>query len=454
MSDFQTPAMGDVDNFLSLFDARIARLENGGSLPDSALGVRRMWLPEISGATIVTGFASGHGWTVNGTATGGSINLNDTSTPGPLSAQSVTVVNGSSGTNKIQKGGLALNLTGKSILVWMKFTGGTSIDPGVTCVLSDAAFTNLYIGQTNGPPGGTGVALHDPESGWYCVEFFVPDMTVQGTPTIGAIDTIRIGVNSSGAQGSGTSTQVVSFGGVGYRTLPSAYPNGVVSFTFDDALASDFTLARPTLAKYGYAGTSYVIADAVGSTGPTVAQYRQMQDELGWEVAGHAFTTTAHNTRFENLSAGALLSELQSLKGWLLANGFPSEAWASPGGTSPESVWAVARQYFTSHRTAGYITAWLTKATQTAPAVRPYNLIAPTWDASQGATVVSFKAAIDKAKATQSWLIFNFHQVTAAASSGENVSSADLDSIAAYCQSQGVAVRTISGVQKDTGLAF
>lgn len=429
----------------------------GGSLT-AGIDVSQPWLPEAFGATLITGFAAGHGWSQRNGGAGYSVTMNDTTVPGPFATQSITVVNGTgAGQPGAQKQTLALDMTGKSLLVWFKYTNASSAYPGVIVYLSDATFTNYYLGQINGPPGATSPAfLHPPENGWYCVEFFPSQMTLTGSLALTAIDSIRIVVNSSASQGAGTGNEIVSFGGVATRPWPSAvaYPNGVVSFTFDDGGNSDFIYARTVLGNYGVAGTSYVIADGVdgisGSTSSTVAQYRQMQEELGWEVAGHAYTLANHNTRYENLSPAALTAELQSLKAWLLNNGFTSENWASPGGSASSAVWLEAHKYFSSHRNAGYITNWLLNSQQAAPPVRPYDLIAPTWDASSGATVASFKAAIDKTKTNKAWLIFNMHGVTTAASSGLSINTTDLDSLVSYALAQGLAVQPVGSVMKTT----
>src|SRR5256885_1852373 len=51
-----------------------------------------------------------------------------------------------------------------------------------------------------------------------------------------------------------------------YAATTNPSPRAQVSFTFDDGLASAYTQAAPTLAKYGLSGTNYVITNCVGMT--------------------------------------------------------------------------------------------------------------------------------------------------------------------------------------------
>src|SRR5438105_14429313 len=80
----------------------------------------------------------------------------------------------------------------------------------------------------------------------------------------------------------------------------SPVPAAKVSFTFDDGLTSTYANAAPTLAKYGFTGTDYVITGCVGmTTAPntcrantdttymTWAQVQALQNSYGWEIGSH-----------------------------------------------------------------------------------------------------------------------------------------------------------------------
>src|SRR5688572_33114414 len=60
-------------------------------------------------------------------------------------------------------------------------------------------------------------------------------------------------------------------------------PDAKVSFTFDDGLTSAFTQAAPTLAQYGFSGTSYVTTGCVGmSTVPNTCPEHNDTPHMTW----------------------------------------------------------------------------------------------------------------------------------------------------------------------------
>lgn len=408
---------------------------------------RRKWLPENYGATMIETFQSGHGWTELNAAsgTGGpGVNLNYTTIMSPWSDRSIRMINGSVGTEEVAKGGYTLDMTGKTLLVWVRYPGTVGFTTPVLQVrLGDATMTNYYTG-TSTPYSAGNIA---PSAGeWVCHEFFIPEMTLTGTLALNAITKIAVGATAD------TGGRIVLLAAIATKPTSSVYSNGVISITFDDSNATDYTLARQTLGKYNLPATCYLIADIVGTTGPTVANYTEMQDSLGWEIGGHAYTLANHNTRLENLSAVAMENELRWLKEWLLDNGFSGEHFASPGGTASLAAITNILKYFASHRNAGqFVSAFA--STQSAPPVTPRMLAGSTFDATS-APVATCTAFIDKVKAAKSWGIFNFHTIHATTSSGIQMSQANLDTICAYIVSQGVACRTVGRVMQEVGLAY
>lgn len=390
---------------------------------------RQRWQGASYNSTRVATFASGHGWTA--TAGNGIVALNDTAVPGPFSDQSISITNSTSTASYVEKTGLTLDLSASSITVWIKRDTPTVTTPNITLYLGDSALTNYYT-ITFSP---TTIVDAD-ANGWECYEFFPALMTAFGSPSLASVARIRFRLEASTP-----GALVVHLGAVTIRPLAStAYPNGIVTFTFDDSNASDFTHARPVLAAYDFPATCYLIADQTSAA--KAANYRQMQQHLGWEIAGHAYTVANHDARYESLSDAAVYAEARDLRNWMDDHGFTSDAFASPGGTIGTAGWTQVRKFFNSHRTAGIVSGTIVRM-QTAPPQRVFNIIAPTWAAG---SLAQFQAAIDKAKAYKTWMLFNLHGVTSAASSGQSISSADLNTIAAYCQSQGVAVRTVEQV--------
>ncbi len=217
-----------------------------------------------------------------------------------------------------------------------------------------------------------------------------------------------------------------------------------VSFTFDDGFRSAYTIAAPTLAEYGLVGTSYPITSCVGT--PTRqcpvknfgfmswAQIQALQNQYGWEVGSHTVTHKAMTT----LTAAKVSQELINSKNALTNHGIAANAYCSPYGDYSNNVIAAVARNYTSHRgfaDTGYNTF-------------PYNdYLLYVQPVQVGVSVDQVKSYIDYAKAHNMWLILAFHDISPTPSQDPNdfqYSSADLESIAAYTASQGVASTTIS----------
>ena len=68
-----------------------------------------------------------------------------------------------------------------------------------------------------------------------------------------------------------------------YAATTNVTPTAKVSFTFDDGLSSASTQAAPTLAKYGFTGTDYVITGCVGmTTAPNTCHANNDATYMSW----------------------------------------------------------------------------------------------------------------------------------------------------------------------------
>ena len=139
-------------------------------------------------------------------------------------------------------------------------------------------------------------------------------------------------------------------------------PTAKVSFTFDDGLASAYTQAAPTLAKYGLTGTNYVITNCVGmTTTPNTcradtnrpymswAQVQALQNTYGWEIGSH---TVDHKCLASNakqdpgdcqastLTTAQVDTELANSKSALASHGIAATDFAPPYGDYNTSVMA------------------------------------------------------------------------------------------------------------------
>ncbi len=248
----------------------------------------------------------------------------------------------------------------------------------------------------------------------------------------------------------------------------SPQPSAKVSFTFDDNLTSADTQAAPTLAKYGYTGTDYVITGCVGMTSVpntcranpdasymTWSQIAQLHNQYGWEIGAHtvnhyclASTGDGSDCQTFQLTPAQVSQELTQSKADLAAHGYDATDMATPyGDYNNDSLAQIAKSY----------------ASQRGFADIGYN----NWPNSDyylkeqqvqgGVDVATVQSYVDSAIANKQWLVLVFHDIKTRASrkSGDyEYSTANLDKIAAYIKSKNVPVVNVSDglVKSDVNL--
>lgn len=93
---------------------------------------------------------------------------------------------------------------------------------------------------------------------------------------------------------------------------------GHVVFSFDDSHGMDYTLAYPTLSRYGFQGAFFPpIASVTAESDPSTAEYREMAAD-GWDVGGH----TLHHERLPNYSKREQREILRENRDQLRRKGF------------------------------------------------------------------------------------------------------------------------------------
>jgi len=225
----------------------------------------------------------------------------------------------------------------------------------------------------------------------------------------------------------------------------SAFPNGVASFSFDDSYSTTYTLGRPCFDKYGFAATAYTIAqetdgavhrNAVPSI--TQAQLYNLQT-LGWDIAGHAFTSAAHDNRLDTLSASDLDSEMGQLRRWLDLNGYRGGShFAYPGGVYNAAVEQTTLRYFATARETGTIPKQYPVPSMPGR-IKTVNITYPV-------TLSTIYTEIDRAYTYKTWIVFVLHNLITSGI-GWPLRS-DLQSIIDYCVTKGIPVRTVDEVTR------
>lgn len=247
-------------------------------------------------------------------------------------------------------------------------------------------------------------------------------------------------------------------------TNPS--PAAKVSFTFDDGYNSALTQAAPTLAKYGFSGTDYIITNCVGmTTAPNTCrantdatymswdQITQLKNTYGWEIGSHTVTHPylatfdATDGQPAPLTAAQVTQELIQSKTDLAAHGFNATAFAPPYGDYNPAVLSQIAKYYSSMRgfqDTGYNT-W------------PNNdYLIRDQHIEGNVSVKTVQGYIDTAIKNNQWLVLTFHDIKTKASKVADdyeYSTANLDKIAAYVKSKNVPVVNVSSglVTSDAG---
>lgn len=378
-----------------------------------------------------TTFQSGHGWTA---PSGGT--FSDDTSDYVLGSQSVELITtGNGAIRQVRKLGMSnMDITGKTIRLVLKVVGLSHVST-LALRLGDTSLTN-YFEVTVWNPGDTKATL---EGEWTTLDFnfnAASLATETGSPDLSTITDIAVLVYDDGA-----APVTVNLNAVGFVPESSAFPNGVVTFGFDDCYVSHFTEGRKKLDQYGFAATEFAIADVVGASGTylSLAQLNGLRDNSGWEIAGHCYSADNHTTRLTNLSASELDDDLYQMRNWLAENGFgESDHFAYPGGAWNTTVEAATRKYFSSAR----LTA-IAQLPTVGPA-RPHRI--PSRAVTSATSTASLQTAIDRAYANKNWLILPFHKIVTTTSGSDDYSIANFGTIVDYVATKGIAVRTMGEV--------
>lgn len=222
-----------------------------------------------------------------------------------------------------------------------------------------------------------------------------------------------------------------------------------VSFTFDDGLVSAVNQAAPTLQKYGFSGTDYVITGCVGMNRTpntchantsvqymTWSQIKKLQSTYGWEIGSHSdthpylATKDASDGQPKVLTPAQVTAELVNSKNKLAAQGISATDFSTPYGDYNNAVLAQIAKYYASHR--GFA--------DEGNNVWPNNdYLLYDMRVQEGVSVAQVKQRIDQAITNNQWLILTFHNIKTVPKSNPDdyeYSVAELDQIAAYVKSK------------------
>lgn len=394
----------------------------GVAAADSQVDGLGIWVPSDDRVAVapnqelvVTSFPSGHGWVGAGAGT-----ASDDTVDFVLGDRSLKIVTQGTGAAAYATKTLAapMDLSDKFLRMAVKVDDYTKLASLELFISTDSAFTN-YAKASLVPNPVVGWPWI-PSGQWVIATISLGDLQVlAGTPApYSSINTFRVRATDIGG---GVGNAVTAH--YNLVSASKAPTRGIVSFTFDDGLTSQYTEARKKLDQYRFPGTAYVIADRVG-TDMTLAQLQNLRDYSGWEIASHAYAKTVHDATHTGVASDVAESDFLKVKQWLKKNGMlGSDHYAMPLGQWNATTQALARKYFRSSRTIFGAPATSVAVRETWPPADPHRL--RCWTISSTTTIASVLAAIDKANTNKEWLILLVHSV----GPGLNMTVADFGSM-------------------------
>ncbi|MCJ0906209.1 polysaccharide deacetylase family protein [Rhodococcus sp. ARC_M6] len=389
--------------------------------------------------SIVTNFEAGHGWTVQN-AGGGTSNLNDTSAFA-FGTQSVRLTTAGAGASTIvEKLGIPAIPVGRMYRLWVKVDAPDTLNR-VRVMLSDApAFTSYYTLESFFSSAGIPEVQRPFKAGeWVPISLPWSIAVATGSPVRGSLTNIRVLVNDRSVPAT------VRLGRL--ETMPDPvplFPSGVVSLTYDDTFASAYTVVRPHLDKYGFAGTLFPILERFGQAGYlTTAQCDALAFTSGWEIGAHASTYAKHVQSVTGMTSAERVAEFTTLRAWQQARGYAASSFAYPNGTVDAATEFDLRKFYGTGRLAlGRFSA--TGADEQQNPSIPTRIYAQN---PGNLTLAQMKAEVDRAVANKSWLVFVFHDVLTTKVGANDVATADHLALVDYIAASGVAVRTMDQVR-------
>ena len=401
-------------------------------------------------------FQTGHGWTATGSGVGSS-SLNDTSTfiKGTQCATITSAGNAGQCAFRIE-GGPAFTITpGQAVRLTFQVASITCLNK-ISFYAGASSLANYFswLVHTSSSTGQNIVQSGE----WVQVTLdWSSVLNAGGSCSLSAAGVPSVTTGFTDMQVTfydlGTGPVTVHLQAVEIVPATSAtFPSGVVSVVTDDSFENFWTLGRPVMDTYGYRGTSYTIAQNIGTSGClTVAQLQQMQDFSGWEIGGHAYTAAAHNAGYPALTALEVEDEMRYLRAWMQSNGFAVDSFAYPMGefaatTDNVPVDQICSQYFSTGRSI------VSETYETFPPGMPYRARAVTGIGSGAggvpvSTLTATGGALDRCLYDGSWLILAFHQiVTSGLAANTQCLQSDFGTLMAAVASRGIPVLPVGDV--------
>jgi peptidoglycan/xylan/chitin deacetylase (PgdA/CDA1 family) len=228
----------------------------------------------------------------------------------------------------------------------------------------------------------------------------------------------------------------------------AANPPTVVSLSFDDSTADQYTNVLPALQQAGLHGTFYVITGYIG-VNPAYMTLSQLQAiaSAGNEIAGH----TVLHPDLTQVSNDEAAREICNSRNTLLNWGFQPTNFAYPYGSYNSTVEGIVQQ-------CGYNSGRIDSdlqgvngdcngcdVSETIPPADPYAIRTPgsvqdTW------TLSNLEGLVTGAEAQGGWLPITFHHICDNDCDQYSMSTANFSAFLSWLKTQNVTVKTFGQV--------
>lgn len=183
---------------------------------------------------------------------------------------------------------------------------------------------------------------------WNNIRIPISDFALSGSATTQSnIKSIRI--TTDGLSGKNSN---VRFGGL----KVNAKPQTAITFTFDDAMATDYTVVKPKLNSLGFKFTTYIISDLIGTSFGGLRLTKAQLEEIladGNYIGVHGTTVTTNWVSTATIEQAE--QHIHDCLKYIIDNGLSNEGMyhvAYPMGEYNDDVIALLKKYnFKSART-------------------------------------------------------------------------------------------------------
>jgi peptidoglycan/xylan/chitin deacetylase (PgdA/CDA1 family) len=225
---------------------------------------------------------------------------------------------------------------------------------------------------------------------------------------------------------------------------PTGFNRPLVTLTVDDSFEDNVSTLLPKLQALGLKATQFVCTQFVEG-GPGIVPDPNAQADIlafknaGFEIGSHSVThpfLTQMTTAQVDYELSHSQAYLRTLTGATLNN------FASPYGDYNASVNNEIRKYYRSHRTVDE--GYNSKDNFDPYRIRVQNMQITT-------TMTEYQSWLDRAKATNTWLVIVYHRVTTDSPEQYDTTPAEFDKQMAALVASGMTVKTYNDALTEVG---